>query len=117
MGADIKGKIYEGLLEKMPRTPRVELDSILPRALIKTMVACIAKTIKTITDPACGTGGFYLAAYDYIVQQQTGPRGKEFLKNKTFYGNEIVANTRRMCLMNMFLHNIGKSMRHVYLWC
>jgi type I restriction enzyme M protein len=41
MGADIKGKIYEGLLEKMPRTPRVELDSILPRALIKTMVACI----------------------------------------------------------------------------
>lgn len=33
---------------------------------------------------------------------------KEFLKNKTFYGNEIVANTRRMCLMNMYLHNIGE---------
>lgn len=30
------------------------------------------------------------------------------MKNKTFYGNEIVANTRRMCLMNMFLHNIGE---------
>jgi type I restriction enzyme M protein len=65
----------------------------------------------SITDPACGTGGFFLAAYDYIVANNKLDREeKEFLKNKTFYGNEIVANTRRMCLMNMFLHNIGKSM-------
>lgn len=60
-------------------------------------------------DPACGTGGFFLAAYDYIVQNHDLDREqKEFLKNKTFYGNEIVANTRRLCLMNMFLHNIGE---------
>lgn len=52
---------------------------------------------------------YFLAAYDYIVQNHDLDREqKEFLKNKTFYGNEIVANTRRLCLMNMFLHNIGE---------
>ena len=65
--------------------------------------------MKSIADPACGTGGFFLAAYDWIVENNSLDREeKEFLKNKTFYGNEIVANTRRMCLMNMYLHNIGE---------
>ena len=64
--------------------------------------------MRTINDPACGTGGFFLAAYDFIKAQELDKEEKEFLKNKTFYGNEIVANTRRMCLMNMFLHNIGE---------
>lgn len=50
-----------------------------------------------------------MAAYDYIVKNHDLDREqKEFLKNKTFYGNEIVPNTRRLCLMNMFLHNIGE---------
>lgn len=74
------------------------------------MVECVhPEPQKTITDPACGTGGFFLAAYDHIVAGNDLDREqKEFLKNKTFYGNEIVANTRRMALMNMFLHNIGE---------
>jgi type I restriction enzyme M protein len=62
-----------------------------------------------MNDPACGTGGFFLAAYDYIIKNHDlDKEQKAFLKNKTFYGNEIVANTRRMALMNMFLHNIGE---------
>jgi type I restriction enzyme M protein len=111
MGADIKGKIYEGLLEKNAEDTKSGAGQYFtPRALIKTMVACIQpKPLKTVTDPACGTGGFFLAAYDYIVANNKLDREeKEFLKNKTFHGNEIVANTRRMCLMNMFLHNIGE---------
>jgi type I restriction enzyme M protein len=81
-----------------------------PRALIKAMVACVQpEPKKTIIDPACGTGGFFLASYDYISQSHDlNKEEKEFLKNKTFHGNEIVANTRRLCLMNMFLHNIGE---------
>ena len=66
--------------------------------------------MKTIADPACGTGGFFLAAYDHIAHPgnfSLTREQKEFLKNKTFHGNEIVANTRRMALMNLFLHNIG----------
>ncbi len=111
MGADIKGKIYEGLLEKNAEDTKSGAGQYFtPRALIKTMVACIQpKPMKTIADPACGTGGFFLAAYDWIVaNNQLDREEKVFLKNKTFHGNEIVANTRRMCLMNMYLHNIGE---------
>jgi len=111
MGADLKGKIYEGLLEKNAEDTKSGAGQYFtPRALIKAMVECVRpEPGKTIADPACGTGGFFLAAYDYIVKNYDLNREqKEFLKNKTFYGNEIVANTRRMCLMNMFLHNIGE---------
>jgi type I restriction enzyme M protein len=88
----------------------------LPRALIKTMVACIQpKPLKYYGSCLRDWRIFWLPTL-HCSQQQTGPRGKEFLKNKTFYGNEIVANTRRMCLMNMFLHNIGKSME-TFIWC
>ncbi len=111
MGADIKGKIYEGLLEKNAEDTKSGAGQYFtPRALIKTMVACVQpKPMKTILDPACGTGGFFLAAYDWLTENNKLDREeKEFLKNQTFYGNEIVANTRRMCLMNMYLHNIGE---------
>jgi len=59
-------------------------------------------------DPACGTGGFFLAAYDFLINNYPlDKEQKQFLKFSTFFGNEIVANTRRLCLMNLFLHNIG----------
>jgi type I restriction enzyme M protein len=110
MGTDIKGKIYEGLLEKNAEDTKSGAGQYFtPRSLIKTMVACLRpKPMRTIIDPACGTGGFFLAAYDFIKSQHLDQEEKAFLKNETFYGNEIVANTRRMCLMNMFLHNIGE---------
>lgn len=111
MGADIKGKIYEGLLQKNAEDTKSGAGQYFtPRALIQAMVACVQpKPMKTIADPACGTGGFFLAAYDWIIENnQLDREEKEFLKNKTFHGNEIVANTRRMCLMNMYLHNIGE---------
>ncbi|KOY87808.1 DNA methyltransferase [bacterium 336/3] len=110
MGADIKGGIYEGLLEKNAEDTKSGAGQYFtPRALIKAIVACVRpKPMRTIIDPSCGTGGFFLAAYDFLKKQGLDRDEKEFLKNKTFYGNEIVANTRRLCLMNMFLHNIGE---------
>ena len=73
------------------------------------MVECIRpEPMKTIADPACGTGGFFLAAYDFLVKNYTIDKEQsQFLKDKTFRGNEIVQSTRRLALMNMFLHNIG----------
>jgi len=111
MGVDVKGKIYEGLLEKNAEDTKSGAGQYFtPRSLIKTMVACIQpQPKKTIADPACGTGGFFLASYDWITaNNQLDQEEKEFLKNATFHGNEIVANTRRLCLMNMYLHNIGE---------
>ena len=110
MGSDIKGKIYEGLLEKNAEDTKSGAGQYFtPRALIKAMVECVQpKSQKSICDPACGTGGFFLASYDFIADKRLNREEKEFLKHKTFFGNEIVASTRRMCLMNMFLHNIGE---------
>lgn len=112
MGADVKGKIYEGLLEKNAEDTKSGAGQYFtPRALIRAMVACVRpKPMKTIADPACGTGGFFLAAYDFIANPDNyslDKEEKEFLKHKTFFGNEIVAGTRRLALMNLFLHNIG----------
>lgn len=110
MGADIKGQVYEGLLEKNAEDVKSGAGQYFtPRALIKAIVQCVRpEPMKTIADPALGTGGFLLAAYDYIVDHyDLDKEQKHFLKFKTFFGNEIVANTRRLALMNMFLHNIG----------
>jgi len=111
MGADTKGTIYEGLLEKNAEDTKSGAGQYFtPRALIRAMVECMRpEPMQTIGDPACGTGGFFLAAYDYLVSHYSLDRKqKEFLKHKAFHGNEIVAGTRRLCLMNMFLHNIGE---------
>ncbi|OQB64327.1 MAG: putative type I restriction enzymeP M protein [Bacteroidetes bacterium ADurb.Bin141] len=109
MGADVKGQIYEGLLEKNAEDTKSGAGQYFtPRALIKAMVECMQpQPMKTIADPACGTGGFFLAAYDYLAKQNLDKEQKKFLKFKTFFGNEIVPSTRRMALMNLFLHNIG----------
>lgn len=110
-GVDVKGEIYEGLLEKNAEDTKSGAGQYFtPRALIKAMVECVRpEPGKTIADPATGTGGFLLAAYDFIVAEHDLDKDdKKALKDSTFYGNEIVANTRRLCLMNLFLHNIGE---------
>jgi type I restriction enzyme M protein len=110
MGADVKGDIYEGLLEKNAEDTKSGAGQYFtPRSLIRAMVECVRpEPMRTIADPACGTGGFFLAAYDFIVASHSlDKEQKQFIKFNTFYGNEIVAGTRRLALMNLFLHNIG----------
>ncbi|WP_347160173.1 class I SAM-dependent DNA methyltransferase [Pontibacter chitinilyticus] len=110
MGVKDKGDIYEGLLEKNAEDTKSGAGQYFtPRALIKAMVECVnPQPMKTIADPACGTGGFFLAAYDYLVEHhQLDREQRQFMKYSTFFGNEIVASTRRLALMNLFLHNIG----------
>jgi type I restriction enzyme M protein len=126
MEADTKGDLYEGLLQKNAEDTKSGAGQYFtPRALIQAMVVCLRPDpLKTITDPACGTGGFFLSAYEWmngsakwikengewlpLPNHKLDKKQKEFLKDKTFHGNEIVPSTRRMCLMNMFLHNIGE---------
>lgn len=107
---DVKGDIYEAILEKNAEDTKSGAGQYFtPRALIKAMIECgQPKPKKTIADPACGTGGFFLGAYDFIVNNYSLDKAeKKFLKFNTFSGNEIVASTRRLCLMNLLLHNIG----------
>lgn len=110
MSSDVKGDIYEGLLEKNAEDTKSGAGQYFtPRSLIRAMVECLRpEPMKTIVDPACGTGGFFLASYDFLTKNYQLDRDeKEFLKFNTFRGWEIVRNTYRLCLMNLFLHNIG----------
>ena len=112
LGADVKGDIYEDLLERNAADTKSGAGQYFtPRALIRAMVECVRpEPGKTIADPACGTGGFFLAAHDFLANPENCALDldkKVFLKHRTFHGNEIVAGTRRLCLMNMFLHGIG----------
>nr|WP_145552387.1 class I SAM-dependent DNA methyltransferase [Variovorax boronicumulans] len=111
MDADTKGDLYEGLLQKNAEDTKSGAGQYFtPRPLIQAMVACLRpEPGKTIADPACGTGGFFLGAQQWLLQRPEGlnKREKTFLRDRTFHGHEIVPNTRRLCLMNLFLHNIG----------
>lgn len=112
MGSKVKGDIYEGILEKNAEDTKSGAGQYFtPRPLIKMIVECMQpEPDKVISDPACGTGGFLLASYDHIIEAHKATLDKsqkEFLKNKAFTGNEIVPNTRRLCLMNLLLHGIG----------
>lgn len=112
MSSDVKGEIYEGLLQKNAEDVKSGAGQYFtPRPLIRAMVRCVRpEPMKTIADPCCGSGGFFLASQAFISDPKNytlDRDAKEFLKTKTFYGNEIVAMTYKMCLMNLYLHNIG----------
>ncbi len=110
MSEDVKGDIYEGLLSKIAEDTKSGAGQYFtPRSLINAIVKCVSpKPNQTIVDPCCGSGGFLLSAKEFIENNHSLNKAeKEFLKFKTFRGWEIVRNTYRLCLMNLFLHNIG----------
>lgn len=112
MDIDIKGEIYEGLLEKNAQDIKSGAGQYFtPRALIKAMVEVMApRSGTTICDPACGTGGFLLAAHDYISKNNPLDREQWYhLNHNALHGWEIVDNTARLCVMNLYLHGIGAN--------
>jgi type I restriction enzyme M protein len=107
---DVKGDAYEGLLEKNAEDVKGGAGQYFtPRALINAIVNVMEpKAGMKIHDPACGTGGFLLSAYNYIVKhQRLNKDEKHELKHYTFTGNEIVPLAARLCVMNLYLHGIN----------
>ncbi|MDY0288045.1 MAG: class I SAM-dependent DNA methyltransferase [Sphaerochaeta sp.] len=112
LSSDVKGEIYEGLLQKNAEDVKSGAGQYFtPRPLINAMVRCVQpQPMKTMADPCCGSGGFFLAAQSFIADTANyslDREQKEFLKNDTFWGNELVPSTFKLCLMNLYLHNIG----------
>jgi type I restriction enzyme M protein len=110
LSVDVKGEIYEGLLEKnADKSQKGAGQYFTPRALISAIVDVIQpQPNQTIADPSCGTGGFFLSAHDYILKNSNlNPDEQKFLKEKTFHGWDIVTSVTRLCAMNMYLHGIG----------
>jgi type I restriction enzyme M protein len=111
MDADVKGDVYEGLLARsMSDGGQGAGQYFTPRELIKAIIECVRPTgDDTVCDPACGTGGFLLGAYDYVVQHQGKELDKDqkkHLRTKFVRGWELVPNTARLCIMNLYLHGI-----------
>ena len=110
LSADVKGDAYEGLLQKNAEDVKGGAGQYFtPRPLIAAMVDAVApQPGQTICDPACGTGGFLLAAHDYIAKHYQLDRAqKKKLKSGTFFGIELVDSVTRLCAMNLLLHGIG----------
>ena len=110
LDADVKGDAYEGLLEKNAADTKSGAGQYFtPRALIRAIVEVMRpQPDMKICDPACGTGGFFLLAYEFIVANNPhlDPDQKKYLRSGEFTGWEIVDNTARLCAMNLLLHGL-----------
>lgn len=115
LGVDVKAAAYEGLLEQAANEGKKGAGQYFtPRVLIQSIVAVMQPDPRvhkefTVCDPACGTGGFLVAAHEWLVQQTQGAIERDVakrLKDKTYFAQELVARPRRMALMNLYLHGV-----------
>jgi type I restriction enzyme M protein len=121
MDVDVKGAAFEGLLEKAASEGKKGAGQYFtPRPLINSIVEVMkpdprGKKDFKISDPACGTGGFLISAYEWLIEQTGGVFDREEIKRiktETYYGQDLVPRPRRLALMNLFLHGVEP---HIYL--
>ena len=110
--ADVKGDIYEGLLSKSAaESPKGAGQYFTPRELIRAIVEVMnLSPDDTVCDPACGTGGFLLAAHDSVSRKHGAsldPAQKKHLRTNFVHGWELVPGTARLAIMNLYLHGIN----------
>ncbi len=113
LSADVKGDAYEGLLDKNAQDTKSGAGQYFtPRPLIDAIVACVRpRPGEVICDPACGTGGFLLAARDYILKRHSKLTSKQrlHLDTKAIRGVELVEEVARLATMNLLLHHVGTA--------
>jgi type I restriction enzyme M protein len=120
LDVDVKAAAYEGLLEKAASEGKKGVGAIFtPRILIKSIVRCMKPDPRahkefTICDPACGTGGFLVCAYEWLIEQTRGALDRESaarVRSKTYFGQDIVELSRRLALMNLTLHTLEPQIK------
>ena len=111
IGVDVKGEIYEGLLEKNASEVKSGAGQYFtPRPVIEAIIDCVNPQIgETVCDPACGTGGFLLSAYDHMKGQSQDRDMLRKLREETFFGADIVDEVVRLSAMNLYLHGVGNG--------
>jgi len=109
MSADVKGDAYEALLERNAQDTKSGAGQYFtPRPLIDAIIDCIRpQADEVVCDPACGTGGFLLSAYQFMSRGELDRDQKRHLKYAALRGVELVDGVSRLCAMNLFLHGIG----------
>jgi type I restriction enzyme M protein len=116
LDVDVKGEAFEGLLEKAAAEGKKGAgQDFTPRPLIQSIVRVMkpdprGKTDFTVIDPACGSGGFLMCAWEWLLEQTKGGalarREIKRIKESTYYGQDLVARPRRLALMNLYLHGL-----------
>jgi len=115
LGIDVKAEAFEGLLEKAASEGKKGAGQYFtPRVLIQSIVRLVQPDpLKNpemkICDPACGTGGFLVCSYEWLIEKTKGaiPIDEvKRIKESTYYGQDLVARPRRLALMNLFLHGL-----------
>jgi type I restriction enzyme M protein len=121
LDVDVKGAAFEGLLEKAASEGKKGAGQYFtPRVLIQTICRLMKPDPRgrkdfTIADPACGTGGFLICAYEWLVAESKGVFDRadaKRIRTKTYFGQDLVARPRRLALMNLYLHGVEP---HIYL--
>ncbi|MGN0605469.1 MAG: N-6 DNA methylase [Oscillospiraceae bacterium] len=109
MEGDLKGAIYEGILEKNGQDAKSGAGQYFtPRALIQAIVDVVdPKITETVADPCCGTAGFLLAAYENMRKQSKEAEKQKFLKNHALFGADNTSLVVTLASMNLYLHDIG----------
>ena len=109
MEGDVKGAIYEGILEKNGQDRKSGAGQYFtPRSLIQAIVDVVdPKISETVADPCCGTAGFLLTAYEHMRTQSREVAKQEFLKNNAFFGADNTSLVVTLASMNLYLHDIG----------
>jgi len=109
MEGDFKGAVYESILEKNGQDKKSGAGQYFtPRALIQAIVEVVnPKITETVADPACGTGGFLLAAYEHMKNQSKDIEKQQFLKNNALFGADNTSLVVTLASMNLYLHDIG----------
>ncbi len=109
LSVDIKGAIYEGLLVKNATETKAGAGQYFtPRVLCESIVRLMRPTPQmSVCDPACGTGGFLLAAYSYMKAQSNDSEVLRALREDKLYGKDITPLVVNLCAMNLFLHGLG----------
>src|ERR1017187_10223250 len=114
LDVDVKGEVYEGLLAKNADDVRGGAGQYFtPRPVVRAIVQVMRpQAMMRISDPACGTGGFLLAAFEYLNSRTKDAREAAHLRTRALHGIDLVPNVARLCAMNLFLHGIGTDHKH-----
>jgi type I restriction enzyme M protein len=109
LDVDVKGEIYENLLARNSEDVRGGAGQYFtPRPIIRAIMEVMRPVPgMLISDPASGTGGFLLAAYEWLRNLVKDNAEEKFLRTRALRGTDIVPNVARLCAMNLYLHGIG----------
>lgn len=114
LDVDVKGEVYEGLLARNADDVRGGAGQYFtPRPVIRAIVEVMRpEPMMRISDPACGSGGFLLAAFEYLEKKVSTLDELTHLKMRALHGTDLVPNVARLCAMNLFLHGVGTDPDH-----